>query len=103
MLLAAGTAAAAMLVFALGRSRLATAVKSILAFWLIVMTYLGVNYLLGTGLHSYGFGQGKVAMHLLAIGGVDAVAVLASAAVALARGAGRAEQAEEDAQAIDGT
>jgi ABC-type transport system involved in cytochrome c biogenesis permease subunit len=30
------------------------AVSTIVAFWTILMTYLGVNYVLGTGLHSYG-------------------------------------------------
>ncbi len=44
---------------------LATALKSILAFWSIIMTYVGVNYVLGTGLHSYGFGSGAVVRHVL--------------------------------------
>ncbi|MBD3268126.1 cytochrome C biogenesis protein [bacterium] len=35
-----------------------TAVSSILGFWLILMTWYGVNFVLGTGLHSYGFGAG---------------------------------------------
>ncbi len=35
-----------------------TAVCSILGFWLILMTWYGVNFVLGTGLHSYGFGSG---------------------------------------------
>ena len=34
------------------------AVCSILGFWLIVMTWYGVNFVLGKGLHSYGFGAG---------------------------------------------
>ncbi len=33
---------------------------SILAFQTVLMTYLGVNYVLGTGLHSYGFGDSPV-------------------------------------------
>ena len=33
---------------------------SILAFQTILMTYLGVNFVLGTGLHSYGFGDSPV-------------------------------------------
>ncbi len=48
-------------IFVLTRGYFATAVKSIIAFWTIVMTYLGVNYVLGIGLHSYGFGFGSVA------------------------------------------
>jgi cytochrome c-type biogenesis protein CcsB len=33
------------------------AVCSIAAFWTILMTYLGVNFVLASGLHSYGFGS----------------------------------------------
>ena len=32
------------------------ALSSIAAFWTILMTYLGVNFVLASGLHSYGFG-----------------------------------------------
>jgi cytochrome c-type biogenesis protein CcsB len=35
-----------------------TAVCAVLGFWLILMTWYGVNFILGTGLHSYGFGAG---------------------------------------------
>ncbi len=35
-----------------------TAVCSILGFWLILMTWYGVNFVLSAGLHSYGFGSG---------------------------------------------
>ncbi len=35
-----------------------TAICSILGFWLILMTWYGVNFVLATGLHSYGFGSG---------------------------------------------
>jgi ABC-type transport system involved in cytochrome c biogenesis permease subunit len=63
--------------FLLADSRFATAAKSIIAFWLIIMTYVGVNYVLGTGLHSYGFGVGAVASRMLVIGALDlAVLVL---------------------------
>ena len=55
----------------LARSQFATAVKSILCFWMILMTYVGVNYVLGTGLHSYGFGTGAAAFWMLTIGGID--------------------------------
>ena len=36
------------------------AVGSVLTFFLIVMAWYGVNYVLGQGLHSYGFGTGGV-------------------------------------------
>lgn len=36
------------------------AVGSVLTFFLIVMAWYGVNYVLGQGLHSYGFGSGGV-------------------------------------------
>jgi ABC-type transport system involved in cytochrome c biogenesis permease subunit len=36
------------------------AVLSIAAFWTILMTYLGVNYVLAAGLHSYGFGSSNL-------------------------------------------
>jgi len=82
----AGTLAATVL-FLFARGAMADALKSILAFWLIVMTYVGVNYVLGTGLHSYGFGTGAVARYLLWVGGVDLALVVLTALVALIRGA----------------
>lgn len=60
-----------MVVFVVTTGPFATAFKSVLAFWLIIMTYVGVNYVLGTGLHSYGFGTGGVARSMFQIGGVD--------------------------------
>lgn len=66
----------AMAIFVLASGPFATAMKSILAFWLIVMTYVGVNYVLGTGLHSYGFGTGAVVYYLFCIGGVDLALVV---------------------------
>ncbi|MFQ5414017.1 MAG: cytochrome c biogenesis protein [Phycisphaerae bacterium] len=57
--------------FVTGRGRFAIALKSILAFWLIIMTYVGVNYVLGSGLHSYGFGTGAVVKRMIWIGGAD--------------------------------
>ena len=48
-----------------------TALSSTVAFWLIVMAYVGVNYVLGIGLHSYGFGKGAVVRWLMIIGGVQ--------------------------------
>lgn len=61
----------AVLVFVLTRGPFAAAVKSILAFWLIVMTYVGVNFVLGIGLHSYGFGTGAVVQYMFLLGSFD--------------------------------
>ena len=80
----AATAFAA-LVFVLGRGPFATALKSTLAFWLIIMTYVGVNYVLGTGLHSYGFGTGAVARKMLMVGVADLALIGLCAAIYLAR------------------
>jgi ABC-type transport system involved in cytochrome c biogenesis permease subunit len=68
--------AVAMVFFVVGRGRFAVAVKSIVAFWLIVMTYVGVNYVLGIGLHSYGFGTGAMARWMLVLGAADLAVVL---------------------------
>ena len=76
----AGTGVA-MGIFVLARGRFATALKSILAFWLIIMTYVGVNYVLGTGLHSYGFGTGAVVRYLYLIAGIDFVLIAVCCAV----------------------
>jgi ABC-type transport system involved in cytochrome c biogenesis permease subunit len=62
--------------FVVVHGQFATALKSVLAFWLIIMTYVGVNYVLGTGLHSYGFGTGAVAKHMFQAGGTDLLLVL---------------------------
>jgi ABC-type transport system involved in cytochrome c biogenesis permease subunit len=63
--------AVASLVFVLARGPFATGLKSILAFWLIIMTYVGVNYVLGIGLHSYAFGKGAVVRYMFLLGGID--------------------------------
>ncbi|MFH0981541.1 MAG: cytochrome c biogenesis protein CcsA [Planctomycetota bacterium] len=80
----AGTAAALVL-FVTARSRLATALKSVLCFWLIIMTYVGVNYVLGIGLHSYGFGTGAVARYMFLTGAIDLGVVLLLCALYLIR------------------
>lgn len=49
------------------------ATLSIAAFWTIVMTYVGVNYILAAGLHSYGFGGTGAARWLLVLGASEAV------------------------------
>ncbi|MGQ9651056.1 MAG: cytochrome c biogenesis protein [Phycisphaerae bacterium] len=70
------SAAIAVVVCALARGPLGDAVKSIVAFWLIIMTYVGVNFVLGIGLHSYGFGTGAVVRYLFLFGAIDLVLVL---------------------------
>ena len=78
-LLAFAAIAGVMVLFVLARGEFATAAKSILAFWMIIMTYVGVNFVLGIGLHSYGFGTGAVASRMFLFGGVDvAIVVLCS-------------------------
>ena len=75
----------AMIVFVMARGQFATALKSILAFWLIIMTYVGVNYVLGTGLHSYGFGTGAVVRNMFRIGTIDLILTAVCCVVYLAR------------------
>ena len=50
---------------------------SILAFQTILMTYLGVNYVLGTGLHSYGFGDSPIVKWMMGIALVETAFVVA--------------------------
>jgi cytochrome c-type biogenesis protein CcsB len=47
------------------------AALSIVAFWTILMTYLGVNYVLATGLHSYGFGGSGVVRWMLIVAAAE--------------------------------
>jgi len=37
-----------------------TAIASLGAFQILILTYYGVNFLFGKGLHTYGFGAGEV-------------------------------------------
>jgi ABC-type transport system involved in cytochrome c biogenesis permease subunit len=48
------------------------AAASIAAFWTILMTYLGVNFVLASGLHSYGFGSSSLVLTLATIALVEA-------------------------------
>jgi len=66
-----GGVVAAVVLFIFAKGMFATALKSVLAFWLIIMTYVGVNFVLGIGLHSYGFGTGAVVHYMYRIGGID--------------------------------
>jgi ABC-type transport system involved in cytochrome c biogenesis permease subunit len=85
-MLAFGGAFVATAFFVLARGALATALKSVLAFWLIIMTYVGVNFVLGIGLHSYGFGTGAVARYMFLLGGGDLAFIALCALVYLFRG-----------------
>ncbi len=75
----------AAVLFLFGRGPFATALKSIVAFWLIIMTYVGVNFILGIGLHSYGFGTGAVVRYLFLTGGLDLAFILLCTTCHLAR------------------
>lgn len=44
------------------------AISSILCFFLVIMAWYGVNFVLGAGLHSYGFGRGGLSYVLTFIG-----------------------------------
>jgi ABC-type transport system involved in cytochrome c biogenesis permease subunit len=47
--------------------RFGVAALSIVAFQTILMTYLGVNYVLGTGMHAYGFGNSPIVTWMVAV------------------------------------
>ena len=53
------------------------AVCSIAAFWTILMTYLGVNFVLASGLHSYGFGSSNMIFVMGVIALVETAFVMA--------------------------
>lgn len=83
--LAAAATLGAIAFLVLAQGRFATAVKSILCFWMIIMTYVGVNYVLGTGLHSYGFGTGAVVRYMIRIGVADLLVIGLLGAIHLLR------------------
>jgi ABC-type transport system involved in cytochrome c biogenesis permease subunit len=53
--------------------RFGVAVISIAAFQTILMTYLGVNFVLSTGMHSYGMGDSPVALWMFLAGLAEAI------------------------------
>ncbi len=55
-------------------------VASVVAFNAVLMAWYGVNFVLGTGLHSYGFGTGGSELMIVAVVGADLLFVLAAAA-----------------------
>jgi len=84
-LLAAAAALGAIAFLVLAHGGFATAVKSILCFWMIIMTYVGVNYVLGTGLHSYGFGTGAVVRYLVMLTVADSLFIALLGSIYLLR------------------
>jgi ABC-type transport system involved in cytochrome c biogenesis permease subunit len=84
-LLAFGGTAIGMVILVGMRGQFATALKSVVCFWLIIMTYVGVNYVLGIGLHSYGFGTGAVVRYMFRVGGIDLALILVCCVIYLAR------------------
>ncbi|WP_036485987.1 cytochrome c biogenesis protein [Myxosarcina sp. GI1] len=56
------------------------AVTSVVAFNAVLMAWYGVNFVLGTGLHSYGFGTGGSELIVASLVGLDLVFVLVTAA-----------------------
>ena len=55
-------------------------VTSVVSFNAVLMAWYGVNFVLGTGLHSYGFGSGDSVMTVAAVVGLDLLFVLVVAA-----------------------
>lgn len=55
-------------------------VASVVAFNAVLMAWYGVNFVLGTGLHSYGFGTGGSELMIAAIVAADLLFVLVAAA-----------------------
>jgi cytochrome c-type biogenesis protein CcsB len=55
-------------------------VASVVAFNAVLMAWYGVNFVLGTGLHSYGFGTGGSELLIIGVVGVDLLFVLITAA-----------------------
>jgi cytochrome c-type biogenesis protein CcsB len=53
------------------------AAASIVAFQTILMTYIGVNYVLSAGLHSYGFGSGGVVQWMMGVALAEAAFLVA--------------------------
>ncbi len=60
------------------------ALCAIVGAWTVTFTWYGVNYILGTGLHSYGFGSGGEWIYLVSVV-LDAALVLLLAAMAKKR------------------
>jgi cytochrome c-type biogenesis protein CcsB len=72
------------------------AALSIVAFWTVLMTYVGVNYVLGAGLHAYGAGGAGVVRWMLVVASVEALFLGAGF---FAKSAGRRPPAQTPAAA----
>ncbi|MEO0867903.1 MAG: cytochrome c biogenesis protein CcsA, partial [Cyanobacteria bacterium J06642_11] len=55
-------------------------VASVVAFNAVLMAWYGVNFVLGTGLHSYGFGTGGSELMIVGVVGLDLLFVLVTTA-----------------------
>lgn len=53
------------------------AVASVAAFWAILMTYIGVNFVLASGMHSYGFGSSSVLRWMALVAAAEILFLLA--------------------------
>ena len=51
-------------------------IASIVSFNAVLMAWYGVNFVLGTGLHSYGFGSGGSDLLIASVVGLDLLLVL---------------------------
>ncbi len=59
-------------------SNFGLAISSIVSFLAVIMTYYGVNFVLGTGLHSYGFAEGGLPWVMLYLGVESLILLLGS-------------------------
>jgi len=55
------------------------AITSVVSFNAVLMAWYGVNFVLGTGLHSYGFSTGGSELIVGSLVGLDLIFVVASA------------------------
>jgi ABC-type transport system involved in cytochrome c biogenesis permease subunit len=62
-----------------------TAIASLAAFQVLILTYYGVNFLFGKGLHTYGFGAGEE-WPLIAFAGIELIFALVCFGVHASRG-----------------
>ena len=72
-----------------------TSIASLAAFQIMILTYYGVNFIFGKGLHTYGFGAGEM-WPLIVFFGVEAVFVAVSGILHLRRGDKKSRVEEHD-------
>ena len=78
-----------------------TAIGSLAAFQILILTYYGVNFLFGKGLHTYGFGAGEWGP-ILGFFAAEAAFAFACFAVYLKRGGGQTPATEAHDMIVDG-